>query len=194
MENEKKTKPTVYEQDMWKMQREKTWLFSSPSLSKIVPLIFFAAIAIWNINAYIDGKQADAFVDIYNPNIEIIAEDMASIWENFQKAGGSFFEIEKNPTMDESEVKELMNNAQQLLASNTALYERVVQAVTTLEDQACTLLTHASAECLAFVWTYREIVSAFSDDTFDSAARISDWILEKSDQFMIAVKKDNIEF
>jgi hypothetical protein len=53
--------------------------------------------------------------------------------------------------MDESEVKELMNNAQQLLASNTALYERVVQAVTTLEDQACTLLTHASAECLAFV-------------------------------------------
>ena len=194
MTNIPKKETTVHEQDMWKIQKEKTWLFSAWSLTKLIPIVLFAGIAIWNIYAYYAWVKADEFIDIYNPNIWIISSDMNLIWENFQTIATRFQSVEWNQEITSVEITQMGEEIDVILAENQEYYDRINTAAWVIETQACPILKNSMQQCIEFINLYPEMVSAFSNENFERADTISYTMLEKSEIFIEAAKKDNIEF
>lgn len=194
MENENNTQSTVYEQDMWKLQAEKTWIFTASSLSKILPAVLCILVAWWYLNWYLAWEKADAFIEIYNPNINSIAEDMTLIWENFQNVSQYYIQAANDSDLSENTIASMDLEAEKMLAANDKIYERVTTAVTNIETQACPMLEHAMTECLDFILLYRDMIVAFSSDNYEQANSIWSDMVEKSNAFVQAVKKDNIVF
>jgi len=185
---------TVYEQDMWKITAEKTWLFSAWNLAKLAPILIFLGIALWNIYAYFALNKADEFIDIYNPNIGIISEDIVLVWDNFQNIAMQFQSVELHQDITNEEITQMGQEVDAVLAENQVYYERINTSAWIIENQACPLLKNSFQECIDFITLYQDMVTAFNDEDFETADTISYEMLEKSEIFIKAARKDNIEF
>lgn len=146
------------------------------------------------MNSYFDGVKADEFIEIYNPNVAIIADDMTQLSVNFQNAWEYLLQIEQNPKMSPEESQIIVAKAESFLTENDAIYTRVHSTVEIIETQACTKLENSSSECLAFIWLYSDMIEAFESDNYDTANSIWADLVDKSNIFIEAVKKDNIDF
>lgn len=187
-------KPEIHEQNIWSITPEKTGIFSASTLSKIIPVILLLVFGAWYASSYFAGVNADEFVSVYNPNIEIIASDMQTVWENFQKISDLYIQNAWVDQLSENDIADLELSTQVILAENETLYIRISEAANIIENDACPILKKSESECTKFISLYSEIVDAFRNDEYEKSTEISSQMLEASSTFITAVKKDNIEF
>lgn len=161
------------------------------NIGSLISFLIVGGIIAWNIYAYIQWKQAQEFIDIYNPH-------MNQISLNLQNLSNNFLELEKQITsvsiLDEDSINSIKQLEELLKKENIQYYEGIIQSVSILESQACILLKHSQQECINFVSSYREIVGIFQEEKYEKMDMVLEGINVKSQKLNEAILKDNIEF